>query len=557
MKMKSFFAFTIALFSVFSFTEIFAQSTFESVHAIFQANCTTGCHSGGSPSGNLDLSGTTVDVYNRLVNVIPTNAVAITNGYKLVDPGYPYRSFLMKKVNNGLDVHNDLRVGEGDPLIHNQPPLSLVERELIRQWIIWGARDTGNVYNEDLISDFYNGPGIPEIEAPLTPEEEGREGYQVRFGPIFVQPGGEFELFQVYDPKLPENKEIIEMKALMSPTSHHWVLREIDAAGANGLGAAPANGNDLLTQAYVFQHTTYMGVWQFSGSIDLPEGTAIFQDSGDIVLLNLHIPNYSQDSIIAATAYYNIYTQDFGSGAVQMHTSLAAYGGNDPFILNIPPTGQPYTLQNHFTAPGETRYFWTLQAHSHSWGIDYDMFYRNSDGTKGDQIYEGYYNTDYSFNQGYYDYSHPAILKNDDLIEVNMDNGLIFEATWLNNGPDTIPFGFTTEEEMFITYFQYTNELPISSIKDGKSEVSSVDVYPNPSRDNINLSYTLRNTAHAVVELFNMTGSKVKTIVNSVQAAGKHLLKIKSSDDELSPGTYMVSVTVDGEVTTKKVVSIN
>ena len=109
---------------------------------------------------------------------------------------------------------------------------------------------------------------------------------------------------------------------------------------------------------------------------------------------------------------------------------------------------------------------------------------------------------------------------------------------------------------MFVGYYQYTTQLP-ASIQDKDANVSNIDVYPNPSKENINLSYTLKNTAHAVVELFNMTGSKVKTIVNSVQAAGKHLLKIKSSDDELAPGTYMVSVTVDGEVTTKKVVSVN
>ncbi len=556
MKLKSTLVFSVALFSIFSVSEIFAQSTFENVHALFQAKCTAGCHSGGSPSGNLNLSGTTADVYNRLVNVNPTNPVALGKGYKRVTPGYPYYSFLMKKVNSGLDVHNDLETGEGNTMPNNVNTLTNVEKELIRQWIIWGAPDTGNVYNENLIVDFYNGPGIPEIQAPPTPEEEGREGYQVRFGPIFLEPGGEFEFFQPYNPKLSAAKEITEMKGIISPTSHHWVLREIDAAGVNGLGSAPADGSNMLTQAYVFQHSNYMGVWQFSGSIDLPQGTAIFQDSGDVLLLNLHIPNYSQDSIIAATGYYNIYTQDIGSGAVEMKTSLAAYGGTDPFLLNIPPTGQPFTLQNHFTMPGETWYFWTLQAHSHSRGTDYDMFYRNSDGTEGNQFYEGFYNADYTFNQGYYDYSHPPILKNDEFIEVDMSNGLIFEATWQNNTADTIPFGFTTQGEMFVTYFQYTTELP-TSVEEKEKPVSNVDVYPNPSRDNINLSYTLKNTAHAVVELFNLTGSKVKTIVNSVQSAGKHLLKIKSAEEELAPGTYMVSVTVDGEVTTKKIVSLN
>lgn len=519
MKLKSTLAFSAVLFSVFTASESQAQSTFEQVHAIFQAKCTAGCHSGGSPSGNLNLSGTTSDVYSRLVNVNPTNPVAAANGLKRVDPGYTHRSFLMRKVNSGLDVHNDLETGEGNTMPDGQPALSSVEKELIRQWIIWGALDTGNVYNEDLISAYYSGAGIPEIESPLTPEEEGREGFQARFGPIFLQPGGEFELLQVYKTNASEAKEITEMKSIMSPYSHHWVMREIDPGAAGNLGTGPVDGNDLTTQAFIYQYTKYMGVWQFSGSIDLPEGTAIFQDSGEVVLLNLHIPNYNQDSILAATAYINFYTQPAGSGAVEMKTDLATYGGFNPFILNIPPTGQPYTLENHFTAPGETRYFWTLQAHTHSRGLDYDMFHRNSDGTKGDQFYEGFYNVDHSFNQGYYDYAHPAIRKFDELMEVNMDNGLIFEATWQNNTSDTIPFGFTTQEEMFITYFQYTNELP-TSIKDGESAVSSIDVFPNPSRDNINLSYTLKNTAHAVVELFSLTGSKVKTIVDNVQSAG-------------------------------------
>lgn len=554
----NFFSGFATLFSAllfFSFGCI-AQSTFEQIHAIFQTKCTVGCHNSTSNTGNLNLSGTTADVYNRLVNVNPTNPTAAAAGQKRVAPGYPYRSFLMKKVNHGLDVHNDLTTGEGNPMPDGQNALSLAERELIRQWIIWGAPQTGNTYNEHLIDDYYNGLAVPDIEAPLTPEQEGREGYQVRFGPIFLQPGGEFELVQVYETLIPEAKEIIEMKSFMSPYSHHWVMRKIEAGPAQNLGSAPVDANDLTTQAFVFQYAKYMGVWQFSGSIDLPEGTAIFQEPNEVLLLNLHIPNYNQDSILAATAYINFYTQPAGSGAVEMKTSLATYGFPNPFILKVPPTGQPYTLQNHFTDPGKTFYFWTIQAHTHKFGIDYDMFMRNEDGSKGEQIYEGFYNVDYSFNQGYYDYAHPAIRTFDDFLEVDMNKGLLFEATWLNNTPDTIPFGFTTEEEMFITYYQYTEQLP-SSVKDGKKNISSIDVFPNPSRDNINLSYTLKKAGHAVVELFNLTGSKIKTVVNAVQAAGKHILKIKSEDEQLAPGTYFVSVTVDGETNTKKIVSVN
>lgn len=556
MKLKSTLAFIAVFFSAFIVSETFAQSTFESVHALFQTKCTPGCHSGGSPSGNLNLSGTTAEVYNRLINVNPTNPVALGKGYKRVDPAYPYRSLLMKKVNHGLDPNNDLVTGEGNSMPNNQNSLTSEEIELIRQWIIWGAPDTGQVVDVQLIYDYYNGPGMPEIQAPLTPEEEGREGYQVRYGPFFVAQGQEIEYFQKYQTLLAEDKEILSISAKVSHESHHFALYDMDETAAPNFSVAPVYGGNLLIQAYVHQYSYLLSAWPFSRTMDLPSGTAFFQDIGTVLVNNIHIPNPNLDSILSANVYINYYTQTMGSGAIEMQSRLIGFGDANPYILHIPPTGQPFTLQMEQVIPDTTFYFWTLMAHNHQLGTDYDMFLRNSDGTKGEQIYEGFYDAEYNFNQGYYSYSHAPIRKFDPFLEVNMGNGLIYESTWINPGPDTVNFGFTTQDEMFAAYYQYTVEMP-TSVEEKDKPVSNVDVYPNPSRDNINLRYTLKNTAHAVVELFNLTGSKVKTIVNTVQSAGKHLLKIKSEDEELAPGTYLVSVTVDGEVTTKKIVSIN
>lgn len=556
MKLKSTLAFIALLFSAFMVSETFAQSTFENVHALFQTKCTAGCHSGGSPSGNLNLSGTTADVYNRLVNVAPTNPVALAKGYKRVDPAYPYRSLLMKKVNHGLDPNNDLVTGEGNAMPNNQNPLASEEIELIRQWIIWGAPDTGVVADIQLIYDYYNVNGLPEVQAPPTPEEEGKEGFQVRFGPFFVEPGGEIEFFQKYDPEFTDGKEIIQINNKMSSESHHYFLFNMQSAPAASLGIEPLTGDNFLNQAYIHQYSVVLSAWPFSREVLLPEGTAFFTNSDDILINNLHIPNPNQDSILSANAYLNIYTQPMGSGAIEMHSMPISYGNSDPYILHIPPTGQPFTLEMEQVIPDSTYYFWTLMGHNHQIGTDFDIYKRNTDGSKGEQVYEGYYDVDYNFNQGYYSYSHPPIRKFDPFLEVDMAKGLIYESTWVNYGPDTVGFGFTTQDEMFVGYYQYTTQLP-SAINEQTSAVSSIDVYPNPSRDNINLSYTLKNTAHAVVELFNITGSKVKTIINTVQSAGKHLLKIKSEDEELAPGTYMVSVTVDGEVTTKKIISLN
>lgn len=534
-----------------------AQSTFEQVHTLFQTKCTPACHSGSSPSGNLDLSGSTSDVYNRLVNATPVNPAAAAKGYKLVEPGYPFRSFLMKKVNHGLDTQNELVAGEGAPMPNNATTLSNAQKELIRQWIIWGAKDTGVTFNANLIADYYNGQGIAEMPAPITPAQEGKEGFQIKFGPVFLQPNGEFEFFQAYNPKLQANKEITTLRSTLPPMSHHWVLRSLTPAGEAAFGAEPMEGANINAQILVYQHTSFLAIWQFTDELSLPEGTAHFQDSAEAFLLNLHMANYSPDSIVAATGYVNVYTQPRGSGAIEMKTGLSPYGGFNPFILQIPNTGAPFTLQDHLVVPGETRYFWNIQSHTHALGKDYDMFLRNPDGSKGTQFYEGFMNENHTINQGYYDYAHPAVKTFDPMMEVNMDNGLIFEATWLNNGPDTIGFGLTTQEEMFVTYFSYTTELPVAlAIRETEKDALSLSVSPNPGNDRFNLRYTLNEPGHTSVELYNQTGIKVKNVFAGEQTTGSQAVTMDLSNDGLPSGVYFVRVSTPGSVLTKKVIAI-
>ncbi len=552
--MRKYFFYTIGLL-LFNHLSASAQSTFGQVHAVFQTKCTPSCHSGTNPSGNLDLSGSLNDVYTRLINIAPTNPTAAAKNFKLVEPGYPFRSFLMKKVNQGLDSQNTLAAGEGGSMPGNQAALSKEEQELIRQWIIWGAKDTGVAFNSHLIHDYYNGLGVAEIPAPITPGQEGKEGFQVKFGPVFLEPNGEFEYFQAYNPRLQTDKEITTLRSVLPAMSHHWVLRSLTAAGEAAFGAEPMEGANIQAQILVYQHTSFMAIWQFSDELSLPEGTAHFQDSAEAFLLNLHVANYSADSIIAAVAYLNVYTQPRGSGAVEMKTGLAPYGGLNPFILQIPNTGMPYTLQEHLVVPGEVRYIWNIQSHTHALGTDYDMFLRNPDGTKGTQIYEGFFNSDYSFNQGYYDYAHPAVRTFDPMLEVDMNNGLIFEATWVNSGPDTVGFGLTTKEEMFVTYFSYTSEMP-SSIRETEKESPSLFIFPNPGSELFNLRFTVANAGKTIAELYNSSGDKVKSVFEGVLHEGSHALAMDITNEDLPSGFYFVKVSTPAAVFLQKIVVV-
>ncbi len=552
--MKRVYSFVIVLCLCYMNTQ--SQSTFEQVHAIFQAKCTGACHAGAQPSGNLDLSGTTTQVYNRLVNVDPTNPAALNSGYKRITPGYPFRSSLMRKINHGLDPQNDLTQAEGNNMPNNSDTLKKEEIELVRQWIIFGAKDTGITYNANLIHDYYNGLGVEENTAPLTPAQEGKEGYQVKFGPIFLQPLGEFEFLQVYNPNLSADVEITEMHAKLPPNAHHFVMRSVTQAGANVMGVAPLVGSNFNTQILVYQYTKFIGIWQFTDDLVLPAGTAHFQDSAEALMVNLHMHNYSGSQILACSAYLNVYTQPAGSGAVEMKSDLSTYGGTNPFLLQIPPTGLRDTLSYNYTVPGETRYYWNIQSHTHQWGKSFNMFKRNSDGSRGAQFYDGNYNENYTFNQGYYDYTHPAVETFDPLMEIDMNNGLIFEASYLNNGPNTVSFALTTEGEMFVTYFQYTNELP-TAINKVVADNSALQVYPNPSNGSFNLSYNIVGDDVVSIALYNNIGAMVKTIYTGTPGWGKHNLHIDANEENLSAGIYYIHLIVNGSATIKKVIVMN
>ena len=158
--MKQFF--TFALFFFIS-TSLFSQSTSLRVYEIFQANCVS-CHSNASPRAGLDLEGNgnnleakALSVYNNLVGVTSGNNTAAAKGYQLVHPGRIDKSFLFKKINQGLDLDMELESGENDPDAHISGSLTDVEKELIRQWILFGAPKEGEVIKETLLKEYYEG----------------------------------------------------------------------------------------------------------------------------------------------------------------------------------------------------------------------------------------------------------------------------------------------------------------------------------------------------------------------------------------------------------------
>ncbi|GIV33357.1 MAG: hypothetical protein KatS3mg031_0892 [Chitinophagales bacterium] len=539
----------IGMLFLFPNSNTYCQSTYARVYTILQTHCAdAGCH-GVSPYESFSLAGSQNDVYNQIVNGAVANPVASQKSHVLISPGYPHRSFLLRKIASDMGNELVLETGEGTPCPKNGV-LTAVEKELVRQWIMFGAPKSGTVISEATLIDYYSGKALPEIDAPPPPPPG--EGFQVHDGPLFLLPGQEREYQWKYNTLLPEDVEVTKVEVVMSPQSHHYILYKYHP----GYGSNVAEGHQRITsvagQADVQINASTIATWQYSRPHELPEGTAYFWEASTILNSNFHIKNYDDDSILAAHAYLNVYTRPRGSGAVEMFSRLAVYGGLlNPFALHIPNTGANHTLSFEQTA-NETWYIWILQAHTHKLGVDYDIYLRNADGSRGVKIYEGTMDYEAGFDRGYYDWAHPPVREFAPLLEVDMREGLIHEATYFNDGPSDVGFGITTNDEMFITYMHYTKALPVTGIPSAGEPVA-LQVKPNPSEGWAVLEYALQEADRVNIELIHMDGRQETLLHAAYQTPGRHFLTL-NQDGRLIPGLYWIKLTGGKHASTVKVV---
>jgi parallel beta-helix repeat protein len=72
-------------------------------------------------------------------------------------------------------------------------------------------------------------------------------------------------------------------------------------------------------------------------------------------------------------------------------------------------------------------------------------------------------------------------------------------------------------------------------------------VYPNPSSGNAVLSYELYDNNQLVnIEVFNLMGQKVQTLVNETRNTGKYTVPISKQGSQLDYGSYLIRLTVNG-----------
>lgn len=554
----------LAAFLLLTSFGVSAQGTFSAVNTIFQTSCVTGCHTSGSPSGNLILqtNGDLNALYANLIGVTPTNPSAAAAGYKLIDPGYPANSFVLRKcAYPSWDDAYDLPVAQGAPMpTSGQPALQKEDVELIRQWILYGAKQTGTVVNPQTLYNYYNVNGMARIARPEAPAPG--TGYQMHLGPFFLTPGDEVEFYKKEQLTNSDVLNVNRFEAVFNDESHHFLLFQFDP----GTDEAIDEGMRPVTVQNAFQDARYMVGWVDSDTIDLPVGTAYKVQENGVLDLNYHLINYASngDSILAAEAYVNFFLSD-EEDFIEMHSELLINlqlfilpGGSEQTFTNNKFCGLGGQNPYFCGLDGDSIYVWFLSSHTHKFGTDYDIYKRLPGGGKGEQLYEGFYNTTYDFNQGFYDWSHPANRYFDELVPIAKSLGLVQEAKYRINDPSQIlpiTFGLTTDDEMMLAFIQYTVEpLKAQNVSIGEQvspDALDLKLYPNPTEGAATASFNLNHNALVQLDLVNLLGQPVSHLYSGNAMAGRHTHTI---GEGLPAGLYLVRLSVDGTVSTQRLV---
>ena len=551
----------ILLFTLFlaNLNFAFSQNLSEKVYQLMQDKCMS-CHSNAEQLGGLDLEGSgptaTLQVYNNLVGKVPSNSAAAALGDQLVYPGRPDKSFLFRKINIGLEPtvsHNPTTEGAAMPP-YGQAELTSEEKELIRQWILLGAPATDaqagvstNYINQlpDMIADFYGNNGDVSFPSgpPPTPEEEGKEGFQIKMGPFYLNPAGqdfsEMEFYQKYELDLPDDVDVDRIDMKISPSSHHFILYNFEGNGANIIPEG------LRTESYHNDISIVTAV-QEETDLRLPEGTAFNWDNDIVLDLNSHYINYSATSTYQSEVYFNVYTQPSGTAAQEMFTELFVKGN-----IPIPNNGNEITHTEIELYNAPSVYVWGLMGHTHQWGTDYKAYLRNTNGNKGELIYDA------SCPQGtpgcaqpFFDYQHIPIRYFEPLYELPLNPGFIHEAKWINNGPNPVNFGPTSQDEMMVLVMMYTESLDgvVTSLSEPKGfENDLVKVYPNPMYDEATVEVP-ESMSDVSFVLYNTMGQEVQRIENITDVT------FTFSKGDLNNGLYIFRLeNVDGRFSSGKV----
>jgi hypothetical protein len=84
-----------------------------------------------------------------------------------------------------------------------------------------------------------------------------------------------------------------------------------------------------------------------------------------------------------------------------------------------------------------------------------------------------------------------------------------------------------------------------------------LSVSPNPFKGQAIIQYNLPRSSDVLLELYSITGARIRTLVNSTESAGQKQVQLLPEGDRDKKGIYFLKLTVDGAAYVKKIVELH
>tara|TARA_B110000263_G_scaffold247613_1_gene260807 strand:+ start:191 stop:1864 length:1674 start_codon:yes stop_codon:yes gene_type:complete len=513
------------------------------------------CHVGGASFAEQSgLILTESVAYEELINVTPTNIHAAEEGLELVGTNgitSLYSSFLWEKIN----ANNYEHFYEEHPEYGSIMPLGLDfltngELEFIRQWIIAGAPETGEVADESLLLD------TSTFEPPeFSPLEIPENGIQAHLPPFDVPPNFERELFYYVPLDTQDFVHVNRITTTMRPGSHHFLVNTFDESSSQYLPEPNVfrdvrnfDGTDNVSVLFQMQfHQFISGTQTRFFDYTFPQGIALKLDPSFGFDLNSHYANYSNDTIIGEV-YNNFYFSNIED--VEHVAEILMLNNTN---IELPPL-QESTLNTTYWVEEEFENkikIFQLFSHAHKQNTEFKIFRVNQDDSEyRELVYVSY------------DWEHPPVMRYDPPMTFDIDEGLELEATYLNNTENTINFGLLSIDEMMILFGLYYVSDELTTKDEDDTEIIPITYllhqnYPNPFNPITSLRYDLPEDGVVNITIYDIMGRIVKTLVNDSQTAGYKSIQWNAANDRnesVSAGLYLYTIQAGEFRQTKKMV---
>jgi len=146
-------------------------------------------------------------------------------------------------------------------------------------------------------------------------------------------------------------------------------------------------------------------------------------------------------------------------------------------------------------------------------------------------------------------------------IRSGTEDSLIIEFAYMRDSdPGVSVLGQNNPSQVEWIYARSSYVLPFATVNSNHTELKPDEYsleqnYPNPFNPSTTISYSLRKRGQVTIDVYNITGGKVTTLVNQVKPAGEHSTQFTA--ENLPSGLYFYTISSNGiRLDSKKMILI-